>query len=86
MSPPFAPAAAPSTDEALLAALAAILADDRLEPAFVALALTPPGEADIAREIGRDIDPDAISRRAQGAARRASASALGARSRRHMSG
>ena len=50
----------PSTDEALLAAFAATLADDRLEPAFVALALTPPGESDIAREIGRDIDPDAI--------------------------
>ena len=31
-----------------------------LEPAFVALALTMPGEADIAREIGRDVDPDAI--------------------------
>ena len=53
-----------------MAALAAILADEKLEPAFVALALTPPGEADIAREIGRDIDPDAIHRRAQGLARR----------------
>ena len=51
---------APATDDALLTALAAILADKKLEPAFVALVLTPPGEADIAREIGRDIDPDAI--------------------------
>jgi aminopeptidase N len=42
--------------------MAAILDDARLEPAFVALALTPPGEGDIAREIGRDIDPDAIYR------------------------
>jgi len=50
------------SDEALLAAMAAILDDATLEPAFVALALTPPGEGDIAREIGRDIDPDAIYR------------------------
>jgi aminopeptidase N len=49
-------------DAALIAALAAILADRALEPAFVALALNPPGEADIAREIGTDIDPDAIVR------------------------
>jgi len=50
----------PRTDEKLLAALAALLDDATLEPAFVALALMPPGEGDIAREIGRDIDPDAI--------------------------
>jgi aminopeptidase N len=43
-------------------ALAAILEDIALEPAFVALALVPPGEGDIAREIGLDIDPDAIFR------------------------
>ena len=47
-------------DDKLIAALAAILDDTALEPAFVALALVPPGEGDIAREIGRDIDPDAI--------------------------
>ena len=47
-------------DEGLMAALAAVLADPRLEPTFIALALTPPSEADIAREIGRDVDPDAI--------------------------
>ncbi len=51
---------APRTDDNLLSALAAILGDRALEPAFVALTLTPPGEADIAREIGHDIDPDAI--------------------------
>ena len=45
-----------------MAALAAMLDDAALEPAFVALALAPPGEGDIAREIGRDIDPDAIFR------------------------
>jgi aminopeptidase N len=47
-------------DRGLLEALAATLAAGDLEPAFVALALTLPGEADIAREIGRDVDPDAI--------------------------
>ena len=47
-------------DAGLLEAFAAILADPALESAFVALALTPPGETDIAREIGRDVDPDAI--------------------------
>jgi len=49
-------------DEGLLDALAAILADRSLEPAFVAETLSPPSEADIAREIGRDVDPDAIFR------------------------
>jgi aminopeptidase N len=47
-------------DPGLLAALGAVLADGTLEPAFVALALTLPGEADIAREIARDVDPDAV--------------------------
>ena len=32
----------------------------RIDPAFAALALILPGEADLAREIGRDVDPDAI--------------------------
>ncbi|HZL40905.1 MAG TPA: aminopeptidase N [Pseudolabrys sp.] len=52
----------PRTDDKLIAVLAAILGDAKLEPAFVALALVLPGEGDIAREIGRDIDPDAIHR------------------------
>jgi aminopeptidase N len=52
----------PGTDQGLIDALGAILADRRLEPAFVALALVPPSETDIAREIGRDIDPDAVFR------------------------
>ncbi len=34
--------------------------DDSLEPAYRALALTLPGEADIAREIGSSIDPDCV--------------------------
>ena len=36
--------------------------NDSLEPAFRAQVLEPPSEADIAREIGRDVDPDAIHR------------------------
>jgi aminopeptidase N len=52
----------PRTDDKLMVALAAILEDAGLEPAFIALALIPPGEGDVAREIGRDIDPDAIFR------------------------
>src|SRR5690606_37230473 len=37
-----------------------IATDASLEPAYRALALTLPSEADIARDIGRDIDPDAV--------------------------
>ncbi len=37
-----------------------IAGDETLEPAYRALALSLPGEADIARDIGRTIDPDAI--------------------------
>jgi aminopeptidase N len=46
--------------DGLIAALAATLADPALEHALTAQALTLPGEADIAREIGRDVDPDAV--------------------------
>ncbi|HVY59376.1 MAG TPA: aminopeptidase N [Xanthobacteraceae bacterium] len=51
---------APRDDEGLLAALGAVLADPAHEPAFMALTLTPPSETDVAREIGRDVDPNAI--------------------------
>jgi aminopeptidase N len=61
-------------DEGLMAALGAILADTALEPAFVALSLAPPGDADIAREIGSDVDPDAVF-----AARRKLRAAIGTR-------
>ena len=37
-----------------------ILAGAEADPAFAALGLSLPGEADLAREIGHDIDPDAI--------------------------
>jgi aminopeptidase N len=61
-------------DAGLMDALGQILADRALEPAFVALTLMPPSEADIAREIGHDVDPDAIF-----AARRALRAAIGKR-------
>ena len=66
--------AAAREDDGLMAALGAILADAKLEPAFIALTLSPPSEADIAREIGRDVDPDAVF-----AARRKLRAAIGAR-------
>ncbi|MGG7518537.1 aminopeptidase N [Allorhizobium undicola] len=47
-------------DPVLKESLLAILADDTLEPAFRAQALSLPSEMDIARELGSDIDPDAI--------------------------
>jgi aminopeptidase N len=46
--------------DALVHALGAVLADHSLEPAFVAQVLALPSEGDIAREIGSDVDPDAI--------------------------
>jgi len=47
-------------DRGYIDALDAILADEKLEPAFAAQAMSLPTEADIAREIGRDVDPAAI--------------------------
>ncbi|MGA9432007.1 MAG: aminopeptidase N, partial [Xanthobacteraceae bacterium] len=61
-------------DEGLMAALGAILNDPKLEPAFIALTLSPPSEADIARELGGDVDPDAVF-----AARRKLRAAIGVR-------
>ena len=52
--------AATRDDDGLMAALEAILEDAKLEPAFIALTLAPPSEADVAREIGCDVDPDAV--------------------------
>ena len=45
---------------AFLDSLVATLGDIALEPALRSQAITLPGEADIAREIAADIDPDAI--------------------------
>ncbi|MGB6120196.1 MAG: aminopeptidase N C-terminal domain-containing protein, partial [Mesorhizobium sp.] len=50
----------PTFNKTLLKLCAETAGDETLEPAFRALALTLPSEADIAREIGRNIDPDAI--------------------------
>ncbi|MCJ8144292.1 aminopeptidase N [Ancylobacter sp. A5.8] len=59
----------------LVEALGAVLADPALDPAFIAQALSVPSEGDVAREIARDVDPDAIHA-ARLALRRAIGSAL----------
>jgi aminopeptidase N len=51
---------APRKGARLAEALAHSLADRDLDPAFVALMITLPGEADLAREIAHDVDPGAI--------------------------
>ncbi len=48
-------------DQKLIDAVADVAEDERLEAAFRAQVLQLPGESDIAREIGRDVDPDAIA-------------------------
>ena len=60
--------------EAIAAALDAVLADERLEHAYRALAITLPTEGDIAREIETGIDPDAVRAAREGLKR-----AIGAR-------
>src|SRR5690606_4044498 len=50
----------PVFDAALIETVAEIAGDTSLEPAYRALALALPSEADIAREIGSNVDPDAI--------------------------
>ena len=50
----------PEFSQELIDLAGVIAADEKLEHAYRALALTLPGEADIAREIGKNIDPDAI--------------------------
>jgi aminopeptidase N len=67
-------------DQGLIDALAATLDDRGLEPAFAAQAIVLPSEADIAREISRDVDPDAIFK-ARSALRAALGRALGDRLR-----
>ena len=50
-------------NDAFIAAYGAVLEDakaDRIDPAFAALAMTLPSEADIARDIGENVDPNAI--------------------------
>ena len=50
----------PDPATAFIAALAAGLRDETLEPAYRAEILKMPSEADIARDIGKDVDPNAI--------------------------
>ncbi len=50
----------PDCEPLLIKSLLETLDDDSLEPALRAHALTLPSEADIAREIGTNIDPEAI--------------------------
>ncbi len=50
----------PNFPTELVDMLGELAANTQLEPAYRALLLTLPGESDIAREIGKAIDPDAI--------------------------
>ncbi len=50
----------PYEDPAFAMAMGRILDDAERDPAFAALVLSLPGENDLAREIGHDVDPDAI--------------------------
>jgi aminopeptidase N len=75
---------APERDGGLAAAFGALIEDaraGRIDHAFAALAMSLPTEADIAREIGEDVDPDAIHaarKTMRGALGRAHAGALAA--------
>lgn len=64
----------PSFDPRFAEELGRLAGDDGLDPAFRALALSLPSDADIAQAIGRDVDPDAIH-----AARRGLMAHLGGR-------
>ena len=50
----------PRQDPALVAAIKAVLTSRDLEPAFVAQVIALPSESDIARELARDVNPDAV--------------------------
>ncbi|HEY1452499.1 MAG TPA: aminopeptidase N [Roseiarcus sp.] len=75
---------APERDGALAGAFGALIEDaraGRIDHAFAALAMSLPTEADIAREIGKGVDPDAIyvaRKTLRGALGRANADALAA--------
>jgi aminopeptidase N len=73
---------APKVEPALIDALGGVLDDDTLEPAFRAQVLQLPSEADIARELGQDVDPEAIAA-ARTALRLAISTGLGDRLERH---
>ncbi len=52
----------PTRPSTYCGALAAVLADESLEPAYVAQVLAVPSESDIARVIARDVDPALVHR------------------------
>ena len=52
----------PARPDGFIGALATLLADTTLEPAYLAQALAVPSESDVARVIGRDVDPALIFR------------------------
>lgn len=54
------PGTATNLPDGLVETLRGILLNETLEPAFRAKILALPGEDDIAREMGRNVDPDAI--------------------------
>ncbi len=51
----------PQVPADFLGALGEAIADERLDPAFRALMLAMPSENDVAREIGENVDPDAVA-------------------------
>ena len=53
---------APKWDDRFVAIAASIAGDASLEPAYRGLALTLPGETEIAQAIGRNVNPDAVLR------------------------
>jgi aminopeptidase N len=68
----------PERPDAFIDALAVTLDDEALEPGYRAQFLVPPSESDLARLIGRDVDPLAIHK-ARMALRKAIAARLGDR-------
>jgi len=51
---------APAFDDKIIELAGNVASDETLDPAFRALCLTLPSESDIAREMGSNVDPDAI--------------------------
>ncbi|WP_273792632.1 aminopeptidase N [Brucella anthropi] len=51
---------APAVEDKIIELAGKVASDETLDPAFRALCLTLPSESDIAREMGNNVDPDAI--------------------------
>ncbi|MBB3934520.1 aminopeptidase N [Aureimonas phyllosphaerae] len=63
----MAGAGRPALDPRLIEAVVACAAEERLEPALRALMIALPGEAEIARLVGSNVDPEAIHQAREGA-------------------